>query len=246
MTSPKWTAFTPARIALGRQGAAVPTAARLQLLADHAAAKDAIYAPVNVQALRSALGQVTELSSQAENRQVYLQRPDLGRKLAGLPATLPPADVGLVVADGLSPAGINAHLVPLVEQLRIVLGSHYQLSDLFYVHNGRVAVADELAAACGWDVTIMIIGERPGLSSQAALGMYLTWKAVPGTTDERRNCISNINPPHGTTYQTAALVAENLIGQFYGAKQSGYQIKDRISAQLAPQVHPGLAQSHNQ
>ena len=56
----------------------------------------------------------------------------------------------------------------------------------------RVALADPIGELVGARVSIMLIGERPGLSAADSLGAYVTYRPETGTPDSRRNCISNI------------------------------------------------------
>ncbi|MDO4910061.1 MAG: ethanolamine ammonia-lyase subunit EutC [Corynebacterium sp.] len=229
----KLNSLTPARINLGSDGVATPTKARAELSTAHALARDAVHNSLDLAVLQSKfhdMGEPTDLMvihSQAQDRAQYLTRPDLGR----LPRTIPAdfhlthkAQIGLVLIDGLSPAAVTDHAAATIHELTKLLPD-YSFAPPVIVEQGRVALADHLAQVAGWDVTVVLIGERPGLSVPSSLGMYLTWKATPGTTDERRNCISNIHPPEGTGYREAAAIAAHLIHQFVEQEKSGYMIK---------------------
>lgn len=196
-------AYTNARIALGRTGVSIPLRESLRFKLAHAHAKDAVYSHLDMAALQTGLEAaglpVHYVRSQAENRDTYLQRPDLGRLLDD-PSTeklqqlsLPPADISLIIADGLSAsavmqnAGSVVHL--LVEKIR---QGGYSLAPIVVVEQGRVAIMDAIGGLLRPRLAIILIGERPGLSSFDSMGAYITYDPQPGLTDERRNCISNI------------------------------------------------------
>ncbi|MDO4911500.1 MAG: ethanolamine ammonia-lyase subunit EutC [Corynebacterium sp.] len=244
---------SPARIALGKSGNALPVKARAELATDHAQARDAVHAEVDIARIQEQLhaagwSDMTVVDSQATTREEYLTRPDLGR----LPAHLPPelkdshaATIGVLLIDGLSPTAVMDHGVATIQALKETLPKNLTMAPPIIVRQGRVALGDHIAALCGWDVCIVLIGERPGLSVPSSLGMYLTWKAIPGTTDERRNCISNIHPPEGTSYKEAALVAADLIAQFTEKSTSGYMIKAADAQRLLEELESNSAQALN-
>ncbi len=192
----EWRRFTPARIALGRAGVSLPTSEVLALEVAHAQARDAVHHPLNTAALLAALGPETVLvASAAPDRATYLRRPDLGRVLAdgsALPRVA--CDVVFVLADGLSPAAVEAHGPALLAEARVLLEADgFVLGPPVVARQARVALGDAVAAAMGARAVAVLIGERPGLSSPASLGVYLTWAPVAGrSTDADRNCISNV------------------------------------------------------
>src|SRR3954453_7680222 len=196
---------TRARVALGRAGDALPTARELEFRAAHAAARDAVHAPLDAGAVRAALGgEVLEVRSAAPDRATYLQRPDLGRRLPGGPA-LPRAgaDLAVVIADGLSPRAVHEHAAGVTAALLERLPG-WSVAPVVVAHQGRVALGDEIGAALGARAVVVLIGERPGLSAADSLGAYLTWDPRPGRVDAERNCVPNPRPPHGLTYAQAA------------------------------------------
>lgn len=233
---------TDARIALGRCGVSLPTARHLEFQLAHARARDAVQRPFEPQQLGRQLAELglatLELSSAAADRQQYLQRPDLGRRLApesvqGLRqvpfATEPPYDLALVVTDGLSVLAVHSHAVALVRAfLPLARAQGWRLAPFCLVTLGRVAIGDEIALLLGARAVAILIGERPGLSSPDSLGIYLTYAAVPGTTDERRNCISNIRPA-GLLPVIAAQKLCYLVGEALHRQYSGVQLKDELS-----------------
>lgn len=213
--------FTAARIGLGRAGIGLPTAAHLRFAADHARAKDAVYSALDTKPLASGLKRlglkVGVVRSAARDRDEYLRRPDLGRRLdegASL-ERLPASDVVLVVADGLSAAAVDANLLPLADALVPQLRARdIQIETAVFVEQGRVAAGDPIGQALEARLVILLIGERPGLSSADSMGCYITFAPRPGTPDSRRNCISNIRQggllPRLAADQVAWLAAEAL------------------------------------
>ena len=227
---------TRARVALGRAGDGLPTARWLEFRAAHAAARDAVHTPLDAARLRTALTaagvqiDVLEVHSQAPDRATYLQRADLGRRLEPGAALPPgPCDLALVVADGLSPRAVHDHAAGTVAAVLERLPG-WSVAPVVLAHQARVALGDPVGEALGASVVVVLIGERPGLSSADSLGLYLTHRPRPGRTDAERNCISNVRPPHGLGYPQAA---DTLVGLLQAARQlgaSGVVLKDEGTA----------------
>jgi ethanolamine ammonia-lyase small subunit len=192
-------ALTPARVALGRTGVSLQTRDMLEFQRAHAEARDAVHVPLNGAALAAELsaitsGPVLRLRSAAADRTTYLQRPDLGRRLnEASRAELSPGpwDLVLIVADGLSAIAVERHVPALLQQL-LPQVEGWRIAPLVVVEQGRVAIGDEIGWALGVQLSVVLIGERPGLSSPDSLGAYITWEPRPGRSDAERNCISNI------------------------------------------------------
>lgn len=217
---------TRARVALGRAGDALPTARWLELRAAHAAARDAVHTPLDPAVLRAELGELLEVHSAAPDRTTYLQRPDLGRVLAE--GTVLPGgqhDLAVVIADGLSPLAVHAHAPGLVSALLARLAG-WSVAPLVLAHQARVALGDPVGVALGARAVVVLIGERPGLSSADSLGVYLTWGPRPGRADSERNCVSNVRPPHGLGYDRAADTLVALLGAASELGASGVALKD--------------------
>ncbi|MEX5718260.1 ethanolamine ammonia-lyase subunit EutC [Geodermatophilus maliterrae] len=219
---------TRARVALGRAGDALPTARELEFRAAHAAARDAVHQPLDPSLVRAGLPgrELLEVRSAAPDRATYLQRPDLGRQLAegtSLPRT--DADLAVVVADGLSPRAVHEHAAGLVTPLLERLPG-WTVAPLVLAHQARVALGDAVGAALGARAVVVLIGERPGLSSADSLGVYLTWGPRPGRADSERNCVSNVRPPHGLSYAQAADTVAALLGAARELGASGVALKD--------------------
>lgn len=231
--------LTPARIALGRTGASLPTKAHLEFQLAHALARDAVHHPFDANALRAALEarghEVVVLHSAAADRRIYLQRPDLGRRLDGESrgrlqqrADADGYDAALVVADGLSPLAIFENAVPLLDALLPRLAG-WRLAPLVVVEQGRVAVADEVGELLGAGMAAILIGERPGLSSPDSMGIYLTANPRVGTADADRNCISNVRRA-GLGYDAAAGKLSYLMTEARRRGYTGVRLKDEADA----------------
>lgn len=228
-------AFTTARIAIGRAGTSIPLKQSLEFKLAHAHARNAVYSDLDISALTNGLKQfglpVLHLHSQAGYREQYLQRPDLGRKLSGESITklhgyTQPTDISIIIADGLSATAINTNAVNLLKIFIPMLQSvNLQLADLVVVEQGRVAIADEIAHALQAKLSLIFIGERPGLSSADSMGVYLTYNPKLGLTDELRNCISNIRAA-GLSCEQAAKKIFYLVQEAFRRKLSGVELKD--------------------
>ena len=232
--------LTAARVALGRVGASLPTAEVLRFSLAHARARDAVHAPLAAEALAGALSDLglesVILASAAPDRATYLRRPDLGRRLAaGEAARLPTgADVALVIADGLSSTAVEAQAAAFLSALLPGLrAAGLSTGSAVIVRQGRVAVGDEIGAAMGARLTLLLIGERPGLSAADSLGLYLTWGPRPGRSDAERNCISNIRAG-GLPTAAAAETALWLIRESLRRGLSGVALKEGEVALPAP------------
>jgi len=229
---------TPARIGLGRAGDALPTARVMELNAARAAARDAVHVPLDVETLRvdleaTGLGRPVLASSRAADRTEYLRRPDLGRLPGDLSAVRPSVpDVGLVLADGLSPRAVNTHGPAMVRALIRELQPGFSIAPPVIASQARVALGDHIAAAMWATTVILLIGERPGLSVTDSVGIYLTHLPRTNSNDADRNCISNIRPPDGLGYQEAAALAARLLVESHRVGRSGVLVKDTRAAAL--------------
>jgi len=214
---------TMARVALGRVGTAQPTSAHLAFQAAHAQARDAVWSEPDM----AALGDV-QVRSQARNRREYLLRPDLGRRLAeGQMLPQAPGALVFVVADGLCASGVAAQAPAVIAAARPLL--RLPVGPVVVATQARVALGDAIAAAMGAAAVAVLIGERPGLSAQDSMGIYLTWAPRVGRTDAERNCISNIRPG-GLSAQEAAEKLAWLLAAAQGLGATGVALKDDMPA----------------
>jgi len=232
--------FTPARLGLGRSGAALPTKALLEIGVAHAKARVAVHTAVDWDRLKLNIATLTPLSpvqvgSAAADRVTYLRRPDLGRRLdeasqALLQSRVPvkTVDLVLVLADGLSAAALNHHGAAMLEAI-LKSRSGARLGAVVLAHNARVALGDAIGAAFNARFVVVAIGERPGLSSPDSLGLYLTYLPKPGRHDAERNCLSNIHGA-GLSYEIAARKLDGLIEGALRLQASGTRLKDETDA----------------
>lgn len=238
-----WTSlktFTSARIALGRTGVSVPVNEVLQFKMAHAHARDAVFSHLEKDRIFAALQAfqlpVFFLHSKVPDRQTYLQRPDLGRRLNDESLTKLKNfksngyDICISIADGLSSTAVNKHaievlslIVPILQQLK------FTIAPFCIIEEGRVAISDETASLLKAKVSLILIGERPGLTAAGSMGAYLTYNPSVGLTDESRNCISNIRP-EGLDYKNAAEKIHYMITESILLKISGVYLKDNIKA----------------
>ena len=224
--------FTPARVGLGRAGNGLPTAVHLAFQADHAAARDAVHATLDVTGLQAELTQAgigsLAVHSAAPDRQTYLRRPDLGRRLLDTDhARLPimPGAMLFVVCDGLSAVAVQRHAAPLLTRVIPPLRAAHPVAPVVIATQGRVALGDDIGGTMGAEAVAVLIGERPGLSAADSLGIYLTWQPRPGRTDAERNCISNIRPA-GLPIPQAAAKLLWLIEAMRRLRLTGVALKD--------------------
>jgi ethanolamine ammonia-lyase small subunit len=262
---------TSARLSLGRTAAAISTNDHLQFQLDHALARDAVHAPLDVAMLTQGL-QARNLhpillrsavEPHPNDRRAYLRRPDLGRKLHPESVqALKPGAPGLasetwdaatnvagtrilfLLADGLSALAVERHALPLLDATLPLIPNPVGVpadrsSSVAWcpliplVQNARVALADEIGHILGAQITVLLIGERPGLSSADSLGVYITWAPHPGkTTDAERNCISNIRGHEGLCYAEAAHRIAHYIAEAQRLQASGIALKDPAAASV--------------
>ena len=232
--------LTPARVALGRAGASLPTSALLQFSLDHARARDAVHADFDVEGLMAGFADLglgaTCIESRAADRNDYLARPDLGRVLdadsAARLARFGDAEQRLVVVvgDGLSATAVNVHAIALLRRLLPLLAADaIEVSHAVAAIGARVALGDQIGSILKARMVVMLIGERPGLSAADSLGAYLTFDPQLGTTDEKRNCVSNIHGA-GLFYDEAAHRIGWLIREGLARGLTGVALKDESGA----------------
>jgi ethanolamine ammonia-lyase small subunit len=233
--------LTPARVALGRSGASLPTRALLEFTLDHARARDAVHADFDATAVIAGLQglglETLVVSSCVVDRTDYLKRPDRGRKLDAASQDrvaarhAQPCDCVLVIADGLSPLAVSRDAVELVRNLLPRLTSAgIGIGPVVVASGARVALGDEIGAGLAARLTITLIGERPGLSVPGSLGAYLTFAPRPGLTDADRNCVSNVHAA-GLSSEQAAFKIAWLVRESLARQISGVALKDESSAQ---------------
>jgi len=229
--------YTNARIALGRSGNSLPTNKVLEFRMAHALAKDAINSELDVFNLvedvkKLGLNSIL-VQSEITNESDYLKNPNVGRLLNEMSLKKmkdwPKKNTALsiIIADGLSAEAVNIHAIKLIEQLIPKL-KFKTISPIIIVKYGRVAISDEIGEMLNSSIALILIGERPGLSSPTSMGAYITYNPKKGNTDEKRNCISNIQS-EGLSYEFAAVKLAYLIDEMLNKKLSGVGLKDDFS-----------------
>jgi len=250
--------YTPARIALGRAGTSLPTKPHLEFQLAHARARNAVHHELDVEKLQSALAargrEVLVLHSAAGSRPMYLQRPDKGRrldeasrrKLAAIAHPEGGYDVAFVIGDGLSSFAIEENAAPFLDaMLPPLVDQAWRVAPIVIVREARVAVGDEVGELLGAAMVVVLIGERPGLSSPDSMGIYMTLKPRVGLTDEARNCISNVRR-EGMSYDVAVHKLLYLMTEARKRGHSGVQLKDEaetLATTLAPSAKSFLIDS---
>jgi ethanolamine ammonia-lyase small subunit len=243
--------FTDARIGLGRSGAALPTREVLKFSMAHAQARDAVKTPITWEPIEDALAErglkSIRVESAAGDRDTYLRRPDLGRqldpaarqRLSELSGAAP--DLLIVVGDGLSSTGVMANAVATIDALLPLAAKHdWTIGPVLLASQARVALGDDAGEFAGAKSVLMLIGERPGLSSPDSLGAYLTWQPRVGRKDAERNCISNIRAG-GLSYNEAAFKIAWLLHEAFRRGLTGVQLKDESEHSAAIEAAPVIA-----
>jgi ethanolamine ammonia-lyase small subunit len=236
--------FTQARIALGRAGSSLPTTPLLEFNLAHAQARDAVHQPLDTEALHQALHEAgfetLDVASAAPDRAHYLRRPDLGRMLSDESAAHladyassmnGTPDVVYVIADGLSAYAAARHALPLLRAVSAKLEG-WHVGPVVVARQARVALGDGIGERLRARMVVMLIGERPGLSSPDSLGLYLTYGPRIGRSDAERNCISNVRP-EGLAYEEAAFRLHYLMTQARRLSLTGVGLKDDSDRLLA-------------
>lgn len=238
--------YTSARVALGRAGTSIATTDILDFQLAHAHARDAVHAEFDIVAFVNRLREevpslekfhvpVLTLKSSAADREIYVRRPDLGRALAEESATRLkikscPCDVVFIIADGLSAIAPERNAIPLLGAvLPRLLGAGWTCAPLCVIEHARVAIGDQVGSLLGASLSVVLIGERPGLSSHHSLGAYITWQPHPRRTDAERNCISNIRSG-GLSHAEAADRLLWYLNEARSRRLSGTSLKEEARA----------------
>lgn len=234
--------FTEARIGLGRAGSALPIREVLRFAMAHAQARDAVTTPIDWAPIEATLGSAAlstiRVESAAPDRDTYLRRPDLGRRLSAssrqqlADAAGGSPDLLILVADGLSSTGVAANAIEVIKRLLpFVRQNGWSLAPVVLASQGRVALGDDAGEVLGARAVLVLIGERPGLSSPDSLGAYLTFAPRVGRKDGERNCVSNIRAG-GLGADEAAFKINWLLREAFRRGLTGVALKDESVFQL--------------
>jgi ethanolamine ammonia-lyase small subunit len=231
-------ARTPARVLADRTGAAYRTGTQLQLRQDHAAARDAVRAELD---LTRDLGvdfvqrwKLVSISTMAASKEEYLRRPDLGRRLDENARDLLAAqcvlnaDLQVVIGDGLSVTAVSSQIPPLLplltEKARL---RGWSLGQAFAIKYCRVGVMNDVGELLQPKVVVLLIGERPGLATAESLSAYMAYQPRAGHNDSNRNLISNIHS-RGVSTEAAASRIIDLAEEMMRRQTSGVEIKEEL------------------
>jgi ethanolamine ammonia-lyase small subunit len=241
---------TQARIALGRSGGSLPTREWLSFARDHALARDAVWETFDSAALAAELRtfgtEVLKLNSAAPDRAVYLQRPDLGRKLDAASAALldqhptgQGRDLVIVVSDGLSAQAATRQTQPLLQALLPRLKeAGFTLAPICVVRHARVALQDEVGERLKAQLALILLGERPGLATPDSLGAYFIYEPAVGKSNALRNCVSNIRP-EGLPPEPAAIKLVSLLTAARDKQLTGVGLKEEDESPVLLHGRPG-------
>jgi ethanolamine ammonia-lyase small subunit len=240
--------FTPARIALGRAGGSWRTETLLDFRLAHARARDAVLKPFQWEELEAGLRrsgfETFPLRTDATDRQIFLQRPDLGRRLSSASRqqlqegarNWGKRDLAVLVSDGLSALAAESQIVPtLASLLPVLVRAGWTIFPVFIIPFARVKLQDEVGGLLQARHALILLGERPGLGSPDSLGAYFTHEPGPGKTDADRNCISNIRPA-GLPPGLAAEKLGRLLLESARQGISGVALKDVASGGALPAI----------
>jgi ethanolamine ammonia-lyase small subunit len=229
--------FTNARINLGLAGNSLPTNNVLALRMSHALAKDALYTELDVTKLEEEIEKISlhslVVQSQISSKNEYLINPNKGRILDDVSAenlincSKKSDDVCIIIADGLSAEAVNSQAMNLIQDLIPKL-QFITIAPIIIAKYSRVAISDEIGELMNSKIALILIGERPGLSSPTSMSAYITFDPKKGNTDEKRNCVSNIQQ-HGLPIEFAATKIAYLINEMLKRKLSGVDLKDNFS-----------------
>ena len=234
---------TPARLLVGRAGAAYRTETQLQLREDHAKARDAVRAELE---LKTAFDsefiekwKLFEVSTRASNKLEYLARPALGREFSDesrgkiLKGCLPDNDIQIAIGDGLSVLAVQRQvpqLLPLlVEGAR---KSRWSIGQTFVVRHCRVGLLNEIGELLKPQIVILLIGERPGLASAESMSAYMAYQPGRSHSDANRNLVSNIHD-RGLSAPSAAARILSLCAQMMRLRISGCTLKQQQAMLLS-------------
>ena len=220
---------TAARIGIGRSGPRLTTDEMLKFRADHAAARDSVQRNVDPDFIRR-MGFLV-VNTLCRDKNEYLTRPDLGRKLSDeakeqikAHCAMSP-QVQIVAAGGLSSVAIQANLETILPVLTDGLAAKgIRMGTPFYVENARVGVEDEIAVLLDAEVVCILIGERPGLMTAESMSAYIVYRGYPGMPESGRTVVSNIHKG-GTAAAEAGAYITDIIGEILKAKVSGVELK---------------------
>jgi ethanolamine ammonia-lyase small subunit len=232
----------------------MPTREVLNFALSHAMARDAVTTPIDWTPIEKGLSNLglstLRIASAATDRSEYLRRPDLGRRLSDVSREAlvrasevegsAKPDLVVLVGDGLSSLGVAANTLAYMSAfMPYVVKAGWKLSPVLLADDARVALGDEAGEILGGKAVLVLIGERPGLSSPDSLGVYLTFSPRIGIKDADRNCISNIRQ-RGLSYDEGTFKTAWLLREAFRRGLTGVNLKDDSQFMIDAQPGPDL------
>jgi ethanolamine ammonia-lyase small subunit len=228
-------ARTPARLLVGRAGAAYPTATQLELREAHAAARDAVRAEMDARAIFSASfleqWKLFEVRTRASNKDEFLLRPPLGRHFSDaaraeiLNRCSRQNDLQIAIGDGLSVPAVAAQVPPLMALLyQSAAKRAWTVGQTFVIRYCRVGILNEIGELLAPNIVLLLIGERPGLATADSLSAYMAYHPDSSHTDANRNLVSNIHA-RGLGPDEAAGRILHLAELMIAARASGCKLR---------------------
>ncbi|MGH9704191.1 MAG: ethanolamine ammonia-lyase subunit EutC [Candidatus Acidiferrales bacterium] len=229
---------TPARLLVGRAGAAYRTSTQLELREAHAAARDAVRDELNLESDFTTdfarRWKLFEVCSQARSKDEFLLRPDLGRHFSEAAraevAERCPAgnDLQIAIGDGLSVTAVSAQVPSLLPPLYEGAGAlGWKIGQTFVIRHCRVGILNEVGEILDPKVAVLLIGERPGLATAQSLSAYMAYRPKKSHTDADRNLISNIHA-RGVSARDAGTRILDLAKQMMGLRLSGCNLREEL------------------
>jgi ethanolamine ammonia-lyase small subunit len=221
--------ITQARIGVGRTGTRYLTDTMLRFRTDHAVAMDAVFTEVPDEWI--AKHNLPRFRTRCESKDMFLTRPDLGRRFDPEEAAKIKALVGslnrvvVFVADGLSTTAITVNAMDTLKSMTEGLSAAgIKTSPPFFVQYGRVGSEDSVSEATGAEVVVCLIGERPGLVTSESMSAYLCYKAYLDIPEAKRTVVSNIHSGGTPAVEAGAYIAD-LVKLMLERKVSGLDLK---------------------
>jgi len=225
----KFKQATVSRIGIWRTGSRYLTRSLLRFRADHAIAQDAVFNEVSAEFIKD--WGLAEIKTKCSDKDQFLTRPDLGRELddenvALLKKSCPgKARVQVYIADGLSSSAVEKNakdtFLALIQGLK---GHGIEAGTPFFLRYGRVPAMDAVAEILQPEVTVVLIGERPGLATAESMSCYMAYNASVGMPEARRTVLSNIHKGGLPAVEAGAHIAD-VVKKILDQKVSGLDLK---------------------
>jgi ethanolamine ammonia-lyase small subunit len=230
-------ARTPARLLVGRAGGAYRTNTELDLLDAQAVARDAVRTEMIPEIFPAGFieqSNLFEVSTKARSKDEYLMRPDLGRtfddeaRIQIRRRCSCANDIQIAIGDGLSVLAVATQvpvLLPLLQEE--AKKRDWKIGETFAIRHCRVGILNEIGELLRPCVALLLIGERPGLTTAESLSAYMAYKPNPSHTDANRNLVSNIHS-RGLRAPEAAARILSFAEQMTKSGTSGFALKGEI------------------